>query len=74
MHDKDWGGVAITVLKEQTILRVVLHNSRYGISRLASDISEMLTDDMMVTITWDGESAKLYLNGKNRSESAYTNN
>lgn len=72
MNGKEMGGVTLTVVKEQAVLRVVLHNSRYGVARIASDISDKLIDDMMVTITWDSRSTKLYLNGEITSESPYT--
>ncbi|MEJ1298504.1 MAG: LamG-like jellyroll fold domain-containing protein [Candidatus Sedimenticola sp. (ex Thyasira tokunagai)] len=71
MHEKDVGGVKLTIVKENIVMRVIIDNSLYGISRMESDISKKLSEDMMIAITWSKESAKLYVNGKPVAESMY---
>lgn len=72
MNEQDVGGVKITVVKEKSTMRVIVNNLKYGISKIASDITKKSTSDMMVTITWDSEIVTLYLNSKKVSESVYT--
>jgi len=71
MHDQDVGGIKLTIVKEKSIMRAVVNNSKYGVARLESDILKKLTKDMMVSLTWTKESAKFYLNGEQVSESIY---
>lgn len=71
MLDNDIGKVKLTVLKEKEVLRVVVNNSVYGVSRLESDISKKLNQDLKVAITWTSELATLYLTGIKVAESMY---
>jgi hypothetical protein len=71
MHKQDVGGVLLTILKEKSVMRVVVENSKYGVARLESDISKLLTQDMMVALTWTPDSVKFYINGALVSESVY---
>lgn len=71
MHKQDIGGILLTILKEKSVIRVVVENSKYGVARLESDISKYLSQDMMVALTWTSESVKFYLNGAPVSESVY---
>jgi len=71
MHDHDIGGVVLTIIKEKSVMRVVIDNSKYGVARLEADISKKLSEDMMVALTWTQTSAIFYLNGEPISESIY---
>jgi len=71
MHKKNVGGVNLTIIKEKTVVRVIVDNTTFGISRMEGDISKSLEKDMMVAITWTAESAILYLYGKKVAESIY---
>ncbi len=71
LHKKDVGNVFISVLKEGISLRVVVENSKYGISRMESDISTKLQQDMMVAITWSSDISKLTINGEFVSQSKF---
>jgi hypothetical protein len=71
MFDQDVGGVKLTIVKEKTVVRVVVDNTTFGVSRMETDISKTLEKDMMVAITWTTEFATLYLYGKKVAESVY---
>lgn len=71
MKENDIGGIKLTILKEKNVLRVIQENIKYGIARLEADILKLLKKDMMVTITWNLDGVKLYLNTENVSESKY---
>lgn len=71
MNNQDIGGVKLTILKEKSVMRVIVENTKYGVARLESDISKKLTEDMMVALTWTTDTVKFYINGVQVSESAY---
>ncbi len=64
MLNANIGGVTLTVLKQGEFLDITLLNPAHGDSHIRHGISQYLSQDLMVVLTWSGPTVTLYLNGK----------
>ena len=64
IYRKFLGGIILSVLKEEEKLRIEIENPEYGLFNISHDISQLLENDLMVTITWKENTASLYLNSE----------